>query len=352
MTSFLHVVGARPNFVKAAPVFRALRSAGVTTQWLVHTGQHYDANLSDDIAQAVGLPTPDVRLEVGAVAAGRQVAAVRVGVAEACARFRPDVLVAYGDVNSTLGATLGAAEAGVAVAHVEAGLRSRDWRMTEELNRILVDHASRWLFATDETAFLNLRTEGVPADRIHVVGNVMADTLLTALSTRAEPGEHAVVTLHRPESVENPEVLRALVSSIARLARRTQVLFPTHPRTRARLDALGLQESLRADGLEFLPPLGYLDMARAVDSARVVVTDSGGLQDECAVLGVPCITLRDTTERPATVACGSNRVVGTAPEAIAAAIEAVWAGPRRVPERPPLWDGHAATRIAEILAPR
>ena len=344
------MVGARPNFVKASPVLAALRSAGISQQWLLHTGQHYDADLSDDVARDVGLPAPDVRLEVGAVAPAHQIAAVLIGVADACARFNPDVVVVYGDVNSTLGAALGAAKVGVPVAHVEAGLRSRDRRMAEELNRVLVDHASAWLFATDEVAAHNLRAEGVAAERVHVVGNVMADTLLAALRTRAAPGEHAVVTLHRPESVERPEVLRALVSSLGALARRSRIVFPMHPRTGARLAELGLDATLRAAGVELGAPLRYLEMARTVDSARVVLTDSGGLQDECAVLGVPCITVRETTERPATVTCGANRVVGTEPRAILAAIDAVWAGPRRIDVRPPLWDGRSAERIADLLA--
>lgn len=351
MRSFLHVVGARPNFVKAAPVVRALAAAGATQQHVLDTGQHYDASLSTDVARDVGLPAPDVRLGIGATTPARLVAAVTIGVADACERLAPAVVVVYGDVNSTLGAALGAAKAGVPIAHVEAGLRSRDRAMAEELNRTLVDHASEWLFATDPQAAANLAAEGLPAERIHVVGNVMADALLDALAARGRPapGAHAVVTLHRPENVERPGRLAGLAGAIAALAERVPVIFPAHPRTAARLRESGLDQGLARAGVELLPPLGYVEMASLLDAARVVVTDSGGLQDECAVLGVPCVTVRTSTERPLTVSCGANRVAGIEPAAVLAAIDAALAGPRRVGTRPALWDGRASERIAAVL---
>ncbi|WP_236516948.1 non-hydrolyzing UDP-N-acetylglucosamine 2-epimerase [Sandaracinus amylolyticus] len=348
MRSFLHVVGARPNFVKAAPVLGALASAGATRQHVLHTGQHYDASLSSDVARDVGLPPPDVHLGIGAGSHAKQIAAVMIGVEEACARLEPDLVIVYGDVNSTLGGALGAAKAGIAVAHVEAGLRSRDRSMPEELNRTLVDHTSEWLFATDEIAAKNLRDEGLPASRVHVVGNVMADALLAALGERArEIGEHAIVTLHRPENVESREVLTALVSAIVELGPRA--IFPAHPRTRARLREAGLDVVLERAGVTLREPLRYVEMARLLDRARVVITDSGGLQDESAVLGVPCVTVRTTTERPLTVACGSNHVAGTTIDAVRAAITRALAGPMRTGAAPPLWDGRAAQRIARVL---
>lgn len=343
---------------------RALARAGAP-QRLCHTGQHYDAELAADVERDVGLPEADVRLRIGSGTHAEQTAKVMVGVEALSRAERPAIVVVYGDVNSTLGAALGATRAGVEVAHVEAGLRSGDRTMAEEINRRLVDHVAALLFCTDDAAAGNLRAEGLGERDIRVVGNVMSDALLWAIAAGPASGtthprrriglegaDYALVTLHRPESVERPEILAALVEAVCALAHRLRVVFPQHPRTRTRLEASGGLAALEGAGVRLVPPLVPRDVALLLDGARLVVTDSGGLQDECAVLGVPCVTARTSTERPATVACGSNRVAGTSREGLERAVEAALAGPPRVASRPPLWDGRVAERIAEVLARR
>lgn len=351
-----HVVGARPNFIKAAPVIAALGRLDVA-QRIVHTGQHYDPLLSDVFFRDLGIPTPDVSLGVGSGAQGHQTGALLAALEEAFATERPAWVVAYGDVNSTLAAALVCAKSLIPLAHVEAGLRSFDMTMPEEVNRRVTDILSDLLFVTSPEGLDNLAREGVDVGRAHLVGNPMIDTLLAHLdrfdpsSVRARlgvPQRYAVATLHRPANVDTPEAAARLVGALRELAARVPVVLPLHPRGRATLGAAGLHEV--AD-LMVVDPLGYLDFLSLVRGAAVVVTDSGGIQEETTVLGIPCLTLRPNTERPITVSHGTNRLVE--PEALGPMVDLALAGGIASPaEGPPLWDGHAGERIAAILADR
>ena len=351
----VHIVGARPNFVKAAPVIRALR--GHAKQTLVHTGQHYDAGMSKVFFDELDLPSPDAVLDVGPASPTVQTGRIMLGLDPLFDRHRPDVCVVYGDVTSTLGGALAAAQHGIPVAHVEAGLRSGDRTMPEERNRILTDHIADVLFTPSTDANQNLAREGLPADRVHLVGNVMIDTLVRLLS-RTDTGvvlrrfgipaqaPYILVTLHRPATVDDADGFGRVLAVLADLSTRLPVVFPVHPRTRARLD--GRRPSER--GLHLTEPLGYLDFLALEKAAAVVVTDSGGVQEETTYLGVPCITVRDTTERPVTVTSGTNTVVGRDPGRLLAAVRSALAGDRpRAAGRPELWDGGAAERVAAIL---
>jgi UDP-N-acetylglucosamine 2-epimerase (non-hydrolysing) len=352
--SIVHVVGARPNFPKAAPVFRALADL-VPVQRLVHTGQHYDPGLSDVFLHELGLPEPDVNLGVGSGSHARQTAAIMVGLEDLFGASRPRLVVVYGDVNSTVAAALVAAKLGIPVAHVEAGLRSFDRSMPEEINRVVTDQLSDLLFATSADAVAHLTREGVPGDRIHLVGNPMIDTLLVNLdrfdADRARvrlslPDTYVVATLHRPNNVDDEEVSVALVKAIHAVADQAVTVVPLHPRGRERLTAAGL---LSHTGVRVVEPLGYVEFLSLVRGAAVVVTDSGGVQEETTVLGVACLTLRPNTERPVTITHGTNRLVTlpALPSAVAAALGA--GRPARWPV-PPLWDGDAGSRIARIVA--
>jgi len=346
------VAGARPNFMKVKPVMDALDRRGVELT-LVHTGQHYDAAMSDVFFTDLGIRTPDRHLEVGSGSHAVQTAAVMVAFETLLADVRPDVVVVVGDVNSTVACAMVAAKAGCLVAHVEAGLRSRDWTMPEEVNRVITDRISDYLLAPSEDAVDNLRAEGYRPDQVHLVGNVMVDTLLAnldrALTSDAlarlglHSREYGLVTLHRPANVDDPEILRGILDGLAVPARELPLVLPAHPRTRPLLERLGVP-----DGVTLVPPAGYLDFIALEASARLVLTDSGGIQEETTVLGVPCLTLRDNTERPITVSHGTNRLVGRDPERIAtAALEALATPPAA--RRPELWDGHAGDRIAEVI---
>ncbi len=349
----VHVVGARPNFMKAAPVIRALGARGLP-QTLIHTGQHYDAALSDVFFRELGLPEPDLNLGVGSGSHAAQTAAIMVALESAFAEIRPALAIVYGDVNSTTAAALVGSKMGVPLAHVEAGLRSFDMTMPEEVNRRVTDILSDLLFATSPEAVAHLAREGVEADRIHLVGNPMIDTLLANLDRfdagrqRAAlgiAGPYAVATLHRPANVDRPEAARRLVAMLDAIAAQVPVVLPLHPRGRPTLEAAGLRGGER---IRVVEPLGYVDFLSLVRGAAVVVTDSGGIQEETTVLGVPCLTVRPNTERPITITHGTNRLV--TPESAPAEVAAVLAGSFvRPAEPPPLWDGRAGERIASEI---
>jgi UDP-N-acetylglucosamine 2-epimerase (non-hydrolysing) len=348
------VAGARPNFMKVAPVLAALRRAGLDPL-LVHTGQHYDEAMSGTFLAELGIGAPDADLGVGSGSHAEQTARVLLAFEPWLRQSGCDTVVVVGDVNSSLACALVAAKLGVPVAHVEAGLRSFDRSMPEEINRVLVDALSSWLFTPSADGDANLAAEGVDPGRIFRVGNVMVDSLLAHLDRAAAsdvrrrlgaPAEFALVTLHRPALVDRPERLGPVLAALERIGRSTPLIFPVHPRTRARIRRLGRPD---APGLRLVEPVGYLDFLCLEAAARVVLTDSGGVQEETTVLGVPCLTLRETTERPITITQGTNRLVGFDPAVIErAALEAL-AG-TVTPRRPELWDGHAAGRIAAVLA--
>jgi UDP-N-acetylglucosamine 2-epimerase (non-hydrolysing) len=366
----LNVAGARPNFMKLAPLIRRMQRHPDISSVLVHTGQHYDANMAGQFFRDLELPTPYASLNVGPGSHASQTAEVMKRLEPLLEETRPDLVLVVGDVNSTLAAALTAAKLHIPVAHVEAGLRSRDRTMPEEINRLLTDAIATYLFVTEESGRENLLREGVDAGRIHFVGNVMIDALEDfrplwegsgihrKLGLRR--GQYGVVTLHRPSNVDDTRRLRDLIDALRRVACEVPIVFPVHPRTRNRLTelngsapAFGLEaESATesATGLVCVEPLGYPDFMALVAGARLVLTDSGGLQEETTALGVPCLTLRDNTERPVTVTDGTNRVIGTCPARIVEEAFDVLQNPRAAPSRPPLWDGKAAERIVTILA--
>ena len=360
----LLVAGARPNFMKVAPLFEALARAG-HTHIFVHTGQHYDAAMSDTFLRELAMPEPDEHLEVGSDTHARQTARLMERFEPVVMNHRPDWVVVVGDVNSTLACALVAAklrnDTGCRVAHVEAGLRSNDWTMPEEVNRVLTDRLSDLLLTPSRDATPNLLREGMDASRIEFVGNVMIDSLLRLLPTGRSlevpkrlgiaDRPYVLVTLHRPSNVDDPDQLRTVLSGLGRIARRARIIVPLHPRTRDRIRAFGLDACL--GGLTVLEPLGYGEMLGLMDGAAVVLTDSGGVQEETTVLGVPCVTLRAQTERPVTVTEGTNRLAPwplTVDGIEAAYAEAEALGRHDVGERSPEgWDGHAAPRIVEAL---
>jgi UDP-N-acetylglucosamine 2-epimerase (non-hydrolysing) len=352
------VAGARPNFMKIAPVARALASHGVTPA-IVHTGQHYDERMSEAFFRELEIPTPLANLEVGSGSAVVQTAEIMQRLEPVLLQYRPDWVVVVGDVNSTVAAALTASKLGLPVAHVEAGLRSFDRSMPEELNRIVTDALSDRLFVSEPAGVANLKREGIDERRIVLAGNVMIDTLLANLErARAArawerfdlvPGEFALATLHRPSNVDVRENLLAILTALEQTSQRLPVLFPLHPRTRKRIDEFGLAASLGVGRLRIVEPLGYFDTISLIDAARLVLTDSGGMQEETTALCVPCLTLRDNTERPITVEIGSSRLVGSRCEVIVAAVDDVLAGPARCGTAPAIWDGQAAERIATSL---
>ena len=362
------VVGARPNFVKAAPLLREMRAHADVQPCLIHTGQHYDPRMAGVFFEDLDLPIPDVSLEVGSGSHASQTAEVMKRLEPALERIRPDVVVVVGDVNSTVAAALTAVKLGVPVAHVEAGLRSFDRRMPEEINRVVTDAISDHLFVTEESAVRNLSREGHDADRIHFVGTVMIDALevcrprwsASRVRDRLDlpSSGYGVVTLHRPSNVDDAPHLERLIGALGEVGRHLPLVFPVHPRTRSRLEGLGGADGLSADasggtkGLRYVEPLGYLDFIALVAGARLVLTDSGGIQEETTALGIPCLTLRETTERPVTVTHGTNRLVGSAPERVVPETLQVLDAPSATPGRPPLWDGRASERIVAVLRSR
>jgi len=355
----LCVCGTRPNFIKIAPIMEALAQRPEVKRRLVHTGQHYDDRMSRTFFDELSIPRPDVNLEVGGGSHAGQTAEMMKRFEPVCVTERPDWVVVVGDVNSTLACALVAAKLGIRIAHVEAGLRSFDRSMPEEINRVLTDAISDLHFATEPSAVANLRREGISEEKIHFVGNVMVDTLLrhreraerSDILARLElrPKQYATVTLHRPGNVDTRDALASILSTLERIGRDQPVVFPVHPRTRANLMAMGLRSQLEGiSNLRCLEPLGYLDFLKVMADSTVVLTDSGGIQEETTILGVPCLTLRDSTERPITLTQGTNRLTGNSADAILAAYQAV----RRHPPHgstPRLWDGRAAYRIIEIL---
>lgn len=352
----IHVVGARPNFMKAAPVFEACAARGFE-QVLVHTGQHYDAQMSGIFFQQLGMPAPDVNLDVGSASHAQQTAEIMSRFEKVVLDEKPDLVMVYGDVNSTLAAGLVCAKLLIPVAHVEAGLRSFDKTMPEEVNRKVVDHLSDYLFTTCPDAETNLRAEGIAKEKIFFVGNVMIDTLvkLRALAEKSlivdtlglPRKKYVLATLHRPSNVDDGARLQTLMSSLEKIGSSAPVVFPVHPRTRQRIDALGHQ--YQAGQLKLVNPLGYLDFLKLQMEAQAVITDSGGIQEETTFLGVPCLTLRPNTERPVTITHGSNQLIGedcaVLEEKAQTVLKKGWPS-KGVPE---LWDGKAAQRIAEIL---
>jgi len=357
VTEILCVVGARPNFMKMAPILRGLREYPELRPFLVHTGQHYDEEMSRIFFEELGLPAPDRDLEVGSDTHGRQTARIMDAFEPLVEERAPKLVVVVGDVNSTLACSLVAVKLGIPVAHVEAGLRSRDRTMPEEINRLLTDAVSDLLFATSADAVENLRAEGVPAERIHLVGNPMIDTLKRHLeAARARRAldrfgltarSYALVTLHRPSNVDRVDSLRRVFEGLRELTERIPVIFPVHPRTRERMDRAGIEPG---PGLRLTEPLGYLDFLCLMDQARFLVTDSGGIQEETTALGVPCLTLRPNTERPITITEGTNQLLGEDPASILDAAKPLIEGNFPEPRCPKLWDGRAGTRIARVLA--
>jgi UDP-N-acetylglucosamine 2-epimerase (non-hydrolysing) len=354
----LAVVGARPNFVKIAPIMAELAEYPFITTTLVHTGQHYDAQMSDSFFANLDIPRPDVNLKVQSAGAIAQIADIMTRIEPVIENTRPDVVVVVGDVNSTVAATLAAVKVGRPVAHVEAGLRSFDRTMPEEVNRVLTDAVSDLLFTTEPAAEENLLREGVGAEKIHFVGNVMIDTLFRYREQARQsdvldrlgltPAGYAVLTLHRPSNVDDEGTLGLLLGAIGRIQAEIPVVFPVHPRTRRRLEALAAVLP-PMPGVRLADPMPYLDFVQLMGESRCVLTDSGGIQEEATALGIPCLTLRHNTERPVTVTRGTNRIVGTDPDAIYRSWREVAEG--RWPEGslPDLWDGKAAGRIVRVL---
>lgn len=352
--NILHVVGARPNFMKAAPVFRALSSRQSVEQKLVHSGQHYDVNMSDIFFEQLEMRAPDINLSVGAGSHACQTAEVMVRLEPVVMENEPDLVLVYGDVNSTVAAALVCAKLGLAVGHVEAGLRSFDRSMPEEVNRIVTDQLSDVLFTPSEDGDMNLAKEGVPAEKIFRVGNVMIDSLVRLLPVaRARSGKiaterYALVTLHRPANVDNEDVLRGILLSLLEASRDMAILFPAHPRTRKRMAHLGLDLSR----VQVLDPLPYIEFLSLQLGAAVVITDSGGIQEETTYLGVPCLTMRENTERPITVSSGTNILVGRDPDKLRSELSAILEGKGKQGSVPSLWDGRASERIAEVIVGR
>lgn len=355
----LLVAGARPNFMKVAPLLQELQKHPEMFEGLlIHTGQHYDADMSQIFFQDLELPQPDRFLGVGSGSHAEQTARVMMAFEQVCIEERPDLVVVVGDVNSTMACAITAKKLCIAVAHVEAGLRSRDWMMPEEINRVVTDSISDLLFTPSRDADENLLREGIAEKRIHFVGNIMIDCLLAQLPKTegrdtlqrfgVETNKYAILTLHRPSNVDDPEVFRGIVDVMIELSQELPIVWPVHPRSRKMLKRLSLSNCR----LRLVDPIGYLDMLTLSRDARVILTDSGGLQEEATVLGVPCITLRQNTERPVTVEAGANRVVGNHPDGIRTAVHAVLNDKRRNIRIPELWDGKAAARITDVLEHR
>jgi len=364
----LCVVGARPNFMKMAPILRALAAHEPSLpSLLVHTGQHYDADMNDKLFVDLKLPAPDINLEVGSATHAVQTAEVMRRFEPVVDAHRPSCVVVVGDVNSTLACSLVASKKGVPVAHVEAGLRSNDRSMPEEINRVLTDQIADVLYTTERLAHDNLAREGIAAERVHFVGNVMIDSLLANRTLAVPPRDtlerakvglpsfdlgrgYGVVTLHRPSNVDDAATLGPLLEVLRDLSVRLPLVFAMHPRTRSNIERFGLAPLVAGSGIAMLPPQGYLEMLGLMSNATLVLTDSGGIQEETTALGIPCLTLRENTERPITIEQGTNTLVGRDRGAIARGFDAIMSGKGKRGRLPELWDGHAAERIAAHLS--
>jgi UDP-N-acetylglucosamine 2-epimerase (non-hydrolysing) len=350
----LHVVGARPNFMKVAPVLSALKERENVVQTLVHTGQHYDINMSDVFFEQLAIQAPDVNLAVGSGTPAKQTAEIMMRLEPVLVERQPDLVLVYGDVNSTIAAALVCAKMGVQIGHVEAGLRSFDRTMPEEINRLLTDQLADLLFTPSEDGNENLRREGIPTEKIFLVGNVMIDSLVrllpSAQKTMVEgiPERYALVTLHRPANVDDGAALKGILESLLEVSRELTVVFPAHPRTRQRI----VDFRLDMGQLRLLEPCSYVEFLGLQSRATVVITDSGGIQEETTYLGVPCLTMRENTERPITVSMGTNVLVGRDPEKLRTELSIVLEGKAKKGTVPSLWDGQTGKRVADILTGR
>lgn len=355
MKEFLIVAGARPNFMKVAPLIDALQKKGAK-HFLVHTGQHYDASLSDIFFEELNIPAPDVHLGVGSLSRIEMTRNIQQAITPVLHERKPEAMIVVGDVTSTAAATMAGVAAGIPVVHVEAGLRSYNWRMPEEMNRMIADHHSDLLFAPDEFAAKALKEEGIPSDRIFIVGNIMIDSLLRTVDRThtsnilqahglSQKG-YALLTLHRGENVDDRKTLEHVWEIIGDAAKKLPIIFPMHPRTKARVESFGLAGLANVIITE---PVGYVDLLCLMKHANVVLTDSGGLQEETTVLNIPCLTLRTETERPLTEQVGTNLVVGHNKDKVLSSIDIILAGGWKKGAVPELWDGHAAERIADVL---
>lgn len=361
MIKVLNIVGARPNFMKIAPIVREMRRReGEFLPLIVHTGQHYDEAMSDSFFRDLGIPAPDFHLEVGSHSHAVQTAKIMMAFEPIILAEKPDWVLVVGDVNSTIACALVCSKLGIKVAHVEAGLRSRDRAMPEEINRILTDAISDLLLTTSEDADENLKQEGVSENKIKFVGNVMIDSLFYNLekskSSKARENlglidkDYAVLTLHRPSNVDEKEIFKGLLDALCEISEKLPIIFPVHPRTRGNIEKFGFAERVANSNIRLIEPLGYLDFMNLYLSSKLVLTDSGGLQEETTALGIPCLTLRENTERPITIELGTNKLVGTNPEKIKqSAFEILENSEQKDTKIPPLWDGHAAERICDAL---
>jgi UDP-N-acetylglucosamine 2-epimerase (non-hydrolysing) len=347
-----HIVGARPNFMKVAPVMSALRDRPHVVQALIHTGQHYDVNMSDVFFQQLGIPAPDVNLSVGSSTHAKQTAEIMMRLEPVVIERQPDIVLVYGDVNSTVATALVCAKLGIQIGHIEAGLRSFDRTMPEEINRLVTDQLADILFTPSDDGDENLRREGIPAEKIFRVGNVMIDSLVRLLPLAKKtcvdslPSRYALVTLHRPANVDGGARLKGILESLLEVNQDLAVVFPAHPRTQKRIADFGLH----VGQLRLLDPLPYVEFLGLQSRATVVITDSGGIQEETTYLGVPCLTMRENTERPITVSMGTNILVGGGdPRKLRLELSRVLGGEAKKGSTPPLWDGHAGERIADIL---